>query len=119
MSLARPDVVAVPEGSPEFTRRQNLIVWLSCVGNPDHRQDPWRPLPGVPSGIGVAVSSLSEAREEVRRYIAEYDLGGGNWTGGQIYRAGESEPIARVSYNGRVRMQVEQESPPQSLSARP
>lgn len=30
-----------------------------------------------------------------------WDLGGGNWSGGQVYNA-EGRVIAEVSYNGRV-----------------
>ena len=33
-------------------------------------------------------------------YIEQYDLGGGNWSGGQMFEAGRQ--VARVSYNGRV-----------------
>ena len=35
-----------------------------------------------------------------RADIEQDDLGGGNWSGGQIFEAGRQ--VARVSYNGRV-----------------
>jgi len=35
-----------------------------------------------------------------RADIEQDDLGGGNWTGGQLFEAGRQ--VARVSYNGRV-----------------
>lgn len=92
----------IVEGDELLDESLPLMVWLSCAGNVDFRQDPSRPLPGVPSGFGVAVSCLLEARETVLRYLGEHQLGGGNWTGGQVYRAGELEPFAEISYNGRV-----------------
>ena len=36
----------------------------------------------------------------MRDISGQYDLGGGNWNGGQICE--EGRPLARVSYNGRV-----------------
>ena len=35
-----------------------------------------------------------------REFIDEHDLGGGNWSGGEVYEEGTL--VARVSYNGRV-----------------
>lgn len=46
------------------------------------------------------VSSFAEASRVCREYIEEHGLGGGNWTGGQIWEDGV--PVAYVSYNGRV-----------------
>lgn len=78
-----------------------MYVHLSAAGNPDFGEygdigapERWEP-----------VVSYAAASAVVRAYIAEYDLGGGNWTGGEI-RAGErgtpTQVVARVSYNGRV-----------------
>ena len=50
--------------------------------------------------IRVPISSFEEASSIVRKFIDKNDLGGGNWTGGQIYKNGKE--IAYVSYNGRV-----------------
>ena len=47
-----------------------------------------------------SVRSLREATQEAQRFIAEHDLGAGNWTGGDVYRDGH--PYARVSYNGKA-----------------
>jgi hypothetical protein len=76
-----------------------LQVVLSNVGNPDHRQDPEQPLPGVLNRI-VAAKDLAEASNLCRAYIEENDLGGGNWSGGLVLKDGNE--FAKVSYNGRV-----------------
>ena len=78
-----------------------LEVWLSSVGNPDHGQDPSRPLFGV-SQHWQAVDSLGLASAMCRAYIVDNDLGGGNWTGGMVRCRETHEEIATVSYNGRV-----------------
>lgn len=45
----------------------------------------------------VLINSASAACEA---YLAKYNLGGGNWTGGQLFEQGQ--PVGHVSYNGRV-----------------
>lgn len=72
-----------------------LTIKLSSVGNPDHRQ--YSPL--SPSTT-VEIESLEEASKVCLNYIYEYELGGGNWSGGQVYQSGKQ--VAYVSYNGRV-----------------
>ena len=79
---------------------QKLTVVLSNVGNIDFGQIPTRPLPRTQDEI-VTVNSLKEAREACHRYINKNRLGGGNWTGGQVYDENE-KPVARISYNGRI-----------------
>lgn len=74
-------------------------VKLSNVGNPDHRQDARRPLPGTRVGW-AEVATLAEASAMCRRYITHYDLGSGNWNGGHVEFDGVF--VGRVSYNGRV-----------------
>jgi hypothetical protein len=77
---------------------ESLFVLLQSRGNPDFRQDPERPLSPE---VVVAVGSLAAAASACREYIGEWDLGGGNWTGGKITnRAGDV--VGKVSYNGRV-----------------
>jgi hypothetical protein len=85
----------------ELERQQSLEVWLSSVGNPDHGQDPSRPLFGVQQ-YWQTVESLGRASAMCRSYIVGNDLGGGNWTGGLVRRRETHEEIATVSYNGRV-----------------
>lgn len=76
------------------------MVKLSNAGNPDHRQDPDRTLPGTRNGWAPA-SSLAECVDICARYMTHYDLGSGNWTGGAI-KDGTGKVVARVSANGRV-----------------
>ena len=78
-----------------------MKIKLASVGNPDFGQDESQALPGVPSKLLEKVPSFAVASVACRQYIRHYGLGGGNWSGGQVYDdAGKL--IARVSYNGRV-----------------
>lgn len=83
----------------ELSRVGRFEVTLESVGNPDHGQYPDASLPGVACGR-CAVTSLKEAAAKCREFIDENDLGGGNWSGGDVYEEGTL--VARVSYNGRV-----------------
>lgn len=47
------------------------------------------------------VSNLAEAREVCQRYIAHFNLGSSNWTGGRVIND-NSEFVANISYNGRI-----------------
>jgi hypothetical protein len=77
-----------------------LTVTLSHAPNPDVRDGYW----DTPRDRGdleaVNVESLEEARQTCLAYIKRNKLGGGNWTGGRVYR--DAERYAYVSYNGRV-----------------
>lgn len=79
--------------------RGPFTVKLASRGNPDWNQDPRRPVLGVPTQV-VRVASFEAASALCRLYIEHHELGGGNWTGGQIKRS--SRVVAMVSYNGRV-----------------
>jgi len=81
-----------------------MKVLLACKPNPDID------MPGCkgywtrgkrPRPMWVAVKDVAEARERCINFIACNDLGGGNWTGGEI-RDENNKPVAYVSYNGRV-----------------
>jgi hypothetical protein len=74
---------------------ENLTVKLSSCGNPDFKQD--EPLSPAKR---IKVQTLREAIEQCKAYIAEWNLGGGNWDGGQVYDG--SGQIAQISYNGRI-----------------
>lgn len=54
-----------------------------------------------PAKKDVEIGSFAEASKVCREFIKEYELGGGNWTGGTVI-SDKGEIIARVSYNGRV-----------------
>ena len=74
-----------------------FTVRLSARQNPDFpRRD------DLPRARSVPVASLEEASERCLRFIAEHDLGGGNWSGGQVCEAATGKVLARVAYNGRV-----------------
>lgn len=72
-------------------------VKLAARGNPDF---------GQPSDMGikshfVEVADLKAASDACMAFIRENNLGGGNWTGGEVKDA-KGNLVARVSYNGRV-----------------
>lgn len=75
-----------------------MTVRLACVGNPDHGQYCGEGVLADTSVVNVA--DFSESSRVCREYIEANDLGGGNWTGGQIKQGGKH--IANVSYNGRI-----------------
>jgi hypothetical protein len=74
-------------------------VVLDHGPNPDIRGGYWGPAPGE-GKTSVPVKTFAEASRACRRYIEENGLGGGNWSGGQVYCG--RKLVARVSYNGRV-----------------
>lgn len=74
-------------------------VRLASVGNPDFGQDSRRSLPGVPRRT-LRVASLADASRACRLYITHYELGGGNWLGGEVTKDGVA--VAKISFNGRA-----------------
>ena len=85
------DALVAPKGAYK--------VLLASVGNPDFGQDNRRSLPGVPRRT-LRVASLADASKACRAYIGHYELGGGNWLGGEVKKDGKL--IAQISYNGRA-----------------
>ena len=77
-----------------------MRVILANRGNPDHGDDPSRPVPGKPQDRAVEVADLAAASVACRRYISELELGGGEWAGGEIVERGRV--VGHVSYNGKV-----------------
>lgn len=75
-------------------------VKLSNRGNPDYGQSPNKPLPGVACGW-ARVETLQQASRICRMYIDCFDLGGGNWTGGEL-TTDSGVVLGKVSYNGRI-----------------
>lgn len=76
-----------------------MKVKLAHGVNPDIQSGYWTAMKR-PGSTEVDVASLGEASQKCMDYIEQYDLGGGNWAGGQVYENGKQ--IARISYNGRV-----------------
>lgn len=85
----------------DLDREAPLTLTLDSRGNPDFGQNPDHPVYGVPGG-SMPVSSLREASRRAREYIEQHDLGGGNWTGGDVLDRRTGQLVAHVSYNGRV-----------------
>ena len=71
-------------------------VILSAHGNPDHYESPFEKV--APTEVAHC-KSIEECQAKVREYIDKHDLGGGNFTGGDVYQYGEV--IGRISYNSR------------------
>lgn len=70
-------------------------VKLASAPNPDY--DEW--FAPAPTRY-ITVQSLKDASHKCREYISEFNLGSGNWTGGQVFQ--QRKQIARISYNGRI-----------------
>ena len=77
----------------------SYTVRLSTCGNIDKGQNPYEPMYGVPS-YTLKCQTIDECIKEVREYIEYYYIGGGNWTGGQVYDD-NGNLIGRIYYNGR------------------
>lgn len=77
-----------------------MFVKLSSCGNPDYGQNPYEEFFGCEADHTVEVQSLEEASEVCKRFIDKNELGGGNWSGGQVYD--RDQHIADISYNGRI-----------------
>jgi hypothetical protein len=75
-------------------------VILKADPNPDYDfPDPRATVRTVK--VRLPVSSFAQASKVCKNFIEKFDLGSGNWTGGQIGNI-EGKIIAHVSYNGRV-----------------
>lgn len=72
-------------------------VTLKSCGNIDIGQNPFETI--SPTHIYTA-DSIEECQQVVRNYIERWNLGGSNWTGGDVYD-GLGNLIGNISYNGR------------------
>ena len=81
----------------EVTKMMN--VQLSHASNPDIPGYWDQPIDSGKTRI-IQVNSIHEASKVCREYIDRNHLGGGNWTGGNVFHDGEL--VARISYNGRT-----------------
>jgi hypothetical protein len=80
--------------------KKPAYIILKADPNPDYEfPDPRATVKTVK--VSLPVSSFAKASEVCRNFIEKFDLGSGNWTGGQIGNI-EGKIIAHVSYNGRV-----------------
>lgn len=76
-----------------------MIVKLAAVPNHDFDPSDYRAQIKI-KPVFVEVSTFAEASYTCRMFIFANELGGGNWSGGQVFEG--DEQIAHVSYNGRV-----------------
>lgn len=89
--------------------REGYSLFLRAVPNPDFGPQTHQATVDVP-GRWILVDSLTDARRKALDFIRAWDLGGGNWNGGDIARNGKV--FARVSYNGKIwDLSTEQEIP--------
>ena len=79
---------------------KQLTVKLSHRSNPDIAGGYWNEPEESGKTQNVPVGSFAEASKVCSAFIRRNQLGGGNWTGGNIYEG--RKKIARVSFNGRV-----------------
>ena len=79
---------------PDNRRIEMITVNLKSCGNPDY--DQFAPISNPEK---VIVNTITEAQDECRKYIKLWNLGGGNWNGGQLYVFGKK--IGHIAYNGR------------------
>lgn len=78
------------------------VVILDNCGNIDHNQDPNSSIYGTKSNA-VKCVDFKHASNLCRMYIKKYNLGVGNWAeNAGIILDDKQQPIARVSYNGKV-----------------
>jgi hypothetical protein len=88
-------LVITPVYTSVGLRRKNMItIKLRSVGNPDHGQ--YAP---VSERKTVQVQTIAEAQKACEDYIAENDLGGGNFVDPKVMEDGKH--IGWISYNGR------------------
>lgn len=76
-------------------------VILKACGNIDYDENPYLPIVNktyVDSNMEFC-NSIKECQAKVREYIEKYNLGSGNWIGGNVYD--NKKYIGRISYNGR------------------
>lgn len=89
----------------KFENTQIYFVLLRGTGNPDFRQ--YSDI--APTQI-AHVDSFEEAVQVCQKFIIDWELGGGNWTGsfpGDVCRAGnvfdlDGNLVKYISYNGRL-----------------
>lgn len=78
---------------------EGYSLFLRAVPNLDFAPETHQATVDVP-GRWILVDSIADARKKALDFIRAWDLGGGNWSGGELARDGKV--FARVSYNGRI-----------------
>lgn len=81
------------------TGKHGLVLVLRADPNPDFSPGTHQATVQI-APQWVRVASLQEAQQRAGAFRDAHHLGGGNWTGGEVFRDGQ--PYARISYNGRI-----------------
>ena len=68
-------------------------------GNPDYGQNPNKPPYGVRVKT-IKAKTFDDLLDQVRAWISDNDIGGGNWMNPALMR--DAEIIGYMSYNGKV-----------------
>ena len=76
-----------------------MTVTVSHAPNPDIVGGYWQDTVDSRKAQYIEVNGINEAIRTCRGYIRLNELGGGNWTGGEVFNNGEY--IGRISYNGK------------------
>lgn len=79
-----------------------ITVTLKHARNPDVQGGYWQPPVDPAKAQYVRVACIADASKACVDYIARNNLGGGNWTGGDIKSETTGKIIGNVSYNGKV-----------------
>lgn len=83
-----------------ITKTTVASVELKASPNPDYEKPEYRATVRI-KAFRHGVDSFKDASRAVRHFVETNDLGSGNFTGGRIFND-HGEAIGRVSYNGRV-----------------
>ena len=81
-----------------------MQIRLAHAANPDIDGGYWDQPKESGKPLLVAVADVNEASKVAREYIERNGLGGGNWTGGQLFLTlgNKRKEFGRISYNGRA-----------------
>lgn len=74
-------------------------VTLQAIGNPDYHEYDYRSDMSHINPIRVKCNSIEECQKKVQEFIDLHKLGGGNWSGGEVFK--NNEFIGYISYNTR------------------
>lgn len=98
MDLMKAFVVVIGSDNKELKRMVNrkYEVLLMAHGNPDHGENPNE---FVAPLMKVKCGTIEGCKEVVRHYIDTFELGGANFTGGQVFW--NDKEVGFVAYNGR------------------
>lgn len=107
-TITTPDLAVPPRKSARsnitaYVLRYDYAVFLTARGNPDKGENPHALIAPEQIGFGNTFADVSRA---CRDFISLYNIGGGNWVGGEVYETADllKKPklVAFVSFNGCV-----------------